>query len=157
MLKIHSCDPNNNAELISDIIKCIDCKFNDYYWHISDLEIIANDREDYIYNKPLFSERVLSFQKQVDDEHGVYIKKNLLLKILFESRTIYRGVFSCFNNGTGKLASYSSSVENTSGQEMPTDVVFEMRILDGDLIFIKSKNSDVLNFIKENFSEYIQE
>lgn len=112
MLRLNYNYPNNNAEFISDIIKYIESLYSNYYMYITDLEIIVNDREDYLYNKPMFSERVFNFQKQVDDENGVYIKTDKLLEILFESRAIMRGVFSCFNDDVPKIKKYIPLGEN---------------------------------------------
>ena len=153
MLKLKYKYPNNNAEFISDIVKYIDSLYSNYYWYITDLNIIANDREDYLNNKPMFSERVFNFQKQVDDENGVYIKTDKLLEILFESRAIMRGVLSCFNDDIPKIKRYIPLVEEDISREITTNAMLEIRILDGDLIFIISNNSNILNSIKKQFNE----
>lgn len=44
MLRLNYKYPNNNVEFISDIIKYSDSLYSNYYWYITDLDIIANDR-----------------------------------------------------------------------------------------------------------------
>lgn len=157
MLRLSYSYPNNNVEFISNIIKYIDSIYNNYYWYITDLNIIANDREDYLNNKPVFSERVFNFQKQVEDEKGVYIKTDRLLEILFESRAIMMGVLICFNDDVPKTKKYIPSVEDDINRVITTNAMLEIRILDGDLVFIISNDSNVLNSIKEQFNEYLCE
>lgn len=149
MIRLNYTYPNENAEFVSKIIKCV-YEFNDQYgWHITDLDIIANDREDYLNNKPMFSERVFDFQKQVDYNNKVYIDTEELLEILFESRTVFRGVF-IYEKRTYCLEKSQLSVDNdTSARSM-----FEMKILDGDLISIYSDDNKLLSVIDQKFNIY---
>jgi hypothetical protein len=51
MLRLKYTYSNENSEFISEIIKSVDESNNNYGWVITDLDIIANDREDYLINK----------------------------------------------------------------------------------------------------------
>lgn len=115
----------------------------------------TNDREDYLYNKPMFSERVFNLQNQVESNYGVYIKTDELLGILFESRTVYRGDFSYIKVFSG-IEEFKLSRENdTHNSGEATNIMLKIHILDGDIISIVSGNNTILNFIKEQYAKYI--
>lgn len=149
MIRLNYTYPNENAEFVSEIVKCVYEFNNQYGWHITDLDIIANDREDYLCNKPMFSERVFDFQKQVDYNHKVYINTAELIEILFESRTVFRGVFIYEKRNYCLEKSQFSVDDDLSAKSM-----FEMKILDGDLISIYSDDSKLLSIIEGKFKIY---
>lgn len=149
-------DSNNNSEFINNILTYIDNEFGDIYWVVSDLDIIANDREDFISNKPMFSERVHGFETMVEKEHGLYINTDELSKIIFESRTIRKMAIACFKNNVPKARQYIPFVESDINKVKSTQAIVEIRILDGDLIFLVGNNGVNLDFIKENFREYLK-
>lgn len=149
-------DSNNNSEFINNILTYIDNKFEDIYWVVSDLDIIANDREDFISNKSLFSDKVYNFELMVEKERGVYISTDELSSIICESRTIRKMALACFKNNVAKSRQYIPLVESDMNKIKFTQAMLEMRVLDGDLIFLIGNNGINLDFIKENFIEHLK-
>lgn len=154
MLEFIYKDSNNNSEFINEIIECIDEMIGNIYWIIYDLDIIANDREDFITNKPIFSEKVFNFENLVEREHGVYINTKELSEIIFESRTIRKAALACYKNDIPKIREYIPLVEGNLDNIKSTHAILEIRILDGDLIYIIGNESLNLEFIKSKFKVY---
>lgn len=154
MLEFIYKDSNNNSEFINEIIEYIDNIIGNIYWIISDLDIIANDREDFITNKPMFSEKVFNFENVVERERGVYINTKELSEIIFESRTIRKAALACYKNDIPKLREYIPLVESNLEKIKSTHAILEIRILDGDLIFIIGNEGINLESIKSKFKSY---
>lgn len=144
-----------NSDFIGEIIRYIDNFISDIYWVVSDIDIIENDRDDYVNNKPLFSENVVKFQEKVEREFGVYVSTEEFLDILFNSRTIYRGAIACFKNNIPKLRQYIPFTEGNIDKIKSTHALLEIRIIDGDLIFLIGNEGENLDFVKEKFNKYL--
>lgn len=155
MIELHYEYSDFNSDFIGEIIRYIDNCITDIYWVVSDLDIIVNDREDYINNKTLFSEKVLMFQEKVDREFGVYVSTEKFLDILFNSRTVYRGAIACFKNNIPKLRQYIPFTEGNIDKIKSSHALLEIRVIDGDLIFLIGNDGVNLDFVKEKFNKYL--
>lgn len=149
-------DSNNNSEFINEIVDYIYHMLGDIYWSVSDLDIIANDNEELYSNKPMFSERVVNFEAIVRKEHGLYITTEELSEIIFESRTIRKMALACFKNTIPKLRQYIPLVESDINNIKCTQAILEIRILDGDLIFLIGNDGINLDGIKGKFEEFLK-
>lgn len=98
--------------------------------------------------------KYLTFENVVEREHGVYINTKKLSEIIFETRTIRKAALACYKNDIPKLREYIPLVESNLDKIKGTHAILEIRILDGDLIFIIGNEGINLESIKSKFKAY---
>lgn len=157
MIKFKYSDGNNNSGFIKGIFNVISDGRNNIYWGVGDLDIIPRYLGDYpgsgTHNK---EDIAWKFGEKVERENIVYLEGRNLYEVLDDTQTIRSGVFVCFFNNSPYDYNFRPKVEVQEVNAMQHSLSYlEIRILDGDLFFILSKDSKIISKLESELPEFL--
>lgn len=157
MIKLQYSDGNNNSDFITELINVISEEQNNIYWGVGDLDIIPRYSGDYPGSGAHKIEEIAwKFGEKVEREQIVFLERTNLFEVLDDTQTIRRGVFVCFFNNSPYDYNFCPKVEVTEVNNMQHSLSYlEIRVLDGDLFFILSKDSKIINKLKNEFPDFL--
>ncbi|MDA1476285.1 hypothetical protein [Bacillus changyiensis] len=150
-------DGNNNSDFIKKLFNIISIELNNIYWCVGDLEIIPRYLGDYPGSGPHnYEEIAWKFGEKVEREKVVFLEEKDLYDVLNDTQSVRRGVFVCFFNNYPYDYNFHPIVEVTDVKNMQHSLAYlEIRILDDDLFFILTKDSNIISKLKYEFPEYL--
>ncbi|WP_322906644.1 hypothetical protein [Paenibacillus campi] len=157
MLKLQYSDANNNSEFIINLLEVINKKWSDIYWGAGDIEIIPKYNDDYPgtgKNKSI--EVAFNFGNKVEREKIAYLTFSQFMEVLEDTQTIRNAVLNCFPDDVPFDYNFRPRVAASELNKIQHELAqLEIRILDGDLFFILSKDREVILLIEEQTQEFI--
>lgn len=152
-------DSNNNKIFLERILNKIQSMVSRLYWSINDLYIVPLYIEDINgFGKEQFKDIAFELQKSVDNEKVVFLEYSEFKEVLKKVRTIYSAVIMGFpveveyNYQLRARVNISLSKKNNIQNE---DAIVEIRIIEGYLFEIISRNSNIENLIETELNSYI--
>lgn len=140
-MKLITCDDsNNNAQFLMNLIR--ETKYfenSNYYWVLSDIELIPLFHGDYNGSGGAISEETAyNFLKKYENNKIGIMKYNELIQLLEDTRTVTNGVFVCFDNrNLINKETFRPTVECKNPERIcHYNAELEVRILDGDLFYV---------------------
>lgn len=133
-------NPNDNSDFLLELINKTEYyKNNDYYWVITDLDLIPRFHGDYMGNGGAVSEEIAySFLKNYENAGIAIMRYNELVNLLKDSQCIRNAVIICFNNQVFiDTNTFRPKVESNNPNKLShAEAEMEVRILDGDLFYV---------------------
>ncbi|MBP1903415.1 hypothetical protein J2Z32_000027 [Paenibacillus turicensis] len=157
MLKLKYIDANNNRDFIINLLEVINKKWSYIYWGIGDVELIPKYHGDYPgTGQKSFNEVAFNFEKKVERERISYLTLSELLEVLEDTQTIRNAVLICFPNEVPFDYNLRPRVEVKELNKIQHELAqLEIRILDGDLFFILSREREIALLVKEQMHEFV--
>ncbi|WP_110930198.1 hypothetical protein [Paenibacillus bouchesdurhonensis] len=157
MLKLRYSDANNNSNFIINLLEVINKKWSNIYWAVGDIEIIPKYNGDYPgtgQNKSI--EVAFNFGNKVEREKIAYLKLSQFMEVLEDTQTIRNAVLICFPNDVPFDYNLRPRVEANKLNKIQHELAqLEIRILDGDLFYILSKEREITLLLEEQLQEFI--
>ncbi|SHM65201.1 hypothetical protein [Gracilibacillus kekensis] len=157
MIKFQYSDGNNNSNFIKGLINVISKEQNNIYWGVGDLDIIPRFSGDYPGSGTHKNQEIAwNFGEKVESEKIVFLEGTTLCEVLDDTQTIRRGVFVCFFNNSPYDYNFRPKVEVKEVNTIQHSLSYlEIRILDGDMFFILTKDSKMNSKLENEFSEFL--
>lgn len=157
MLKLRYYDANNNSDFIINLLEVINKKWSNIYWGVGDIEIIPRYNDDYPgtgQNKSI--EVAFNFGNKVEREKIAYLTLSQFMEVLEDTQTIRNAVLICFPNVVPFDYNLRPRVEVNELNKIQHELAqLEIRILDGDLFCILSKEREITLLLEEQMQEFI--
>ena len=139
-MKIIKCpEPNDNIFFVSKLFNDLKLCKKGYKWVVSDLDLVPVEQGDYsgIGGKAKNS-TAYDFMKKMERDKVAVINLDELYDIFEDTQTIRNGVFICLNDKDEiNMDTYRPRVEGKNTNQIYDErAKCEIRILDGDLIYI---------------------
>lgn len=133
-------NPNDNSEFLLELINKTEyCNSDDYYWVITDLDLIPRFHGDYMGNGGAVSEEIAYSFLQNYEKTGIAIMNyNNLVNLLKDSQCVRNVIILCFSKQVFiDTNTFRPKVESSNPDKLShNEVKIEVRILDGDLFYI---------------------
>ncbi|UTR15004.1 hypothetical protein MM221_21155 [Salipaludibacillus sp. LMS25] len=157
MIKFQYSDGNNNSDFIKGLISNISTEQNNIYWAIGDLDIIPRYSGDYPGSGNHKKQEIAwEFGEKVESEKVVFLEGATLYEVLDDTQTIRRGVFVCFFNNYSNDYNFRPKVEVTEVNTIQHSLSYlEIRILDGDMVFILTEDSKMISILENEYLEFL--
>lgn len=133
-------NPNDNSIFLIELIN--KTKYNkneDYYWVITDLDLIPRFHEDYMGSGGAVSKEIAySFLKNFENSGIAIMSYNELVNLLNDAQCVRNAVIVCFSKTVSiDTKTFRPRVESNDLDNLShSDAKLEIRILDGDLFYV---------------------
>lgn len=157
MIKFQIFDGNNNSNFIKQLFNVVYKELENIYWAVGDLDIIPKVPDDYPGSGPHENKEIAwKFGEKIEREKVAFLERESLVEILDDTQSIRNGVFICFLNKYPYDYNFCPRVENKEVNNMQHLLAhLEIRILDGDLFFILSKDKKLISKLKTEFPDVL--
>ncbi|MBT2288841.1 hypothetical protein J7E73_06745 [Paenibacillus albidus] len=157
MLKFQYSDANHNSSFITNLLDIIHEKWRNVYWGVSDIEIIPKYTGDYSGSGQHKSiEVAFNFGNKVEREKIAFLTLSQFMEVLEDTQTIRKAVLICFPNDVPFDYNLRPRVESKDTYKIQHESAqLEIRILDGDLFYIMSIESEITLLLEEKMQDFI--
>lgn len=153
-LEIQYADSNHNIKFVQALFSTIHALHKESYWAVGNLDLVPKFHGDYHpTGKSTHPELSYHYYLRVQNEWVVFSTLDELQAVFLDTETVHWGAFLCFANDVAKDKEIHPFVEAKPVDNLQHPLaLLEIRILDGDLFILLSKDRSLLDTVKETLA-----